>query len=210
MAGEFSIRKSSTARAREQKILSEVEQMHKTQATLFQEQVADYITRNIGYSSRLNGNPTRTADSTGRLARVTRQVGNRYVGKTTWSVGIPVYLDRSAAKYWRTVEQGSLKAWAKPFKGTILKMRPGGFPGGRDFRSYRSGARLQRNDTLFSYGGASGIGPTHWSSDGNPFQYNVVVRNEIIGMNAYNTVFVEYGWRVKIQRDFNTVVGRNF
>jgi hypothetical protein len=69
----------------------------------------------------------------GTLARVTRNQQNRAVGKNGFAVGVKTYLDRSAAKYARIIEEGS--AFAAPRYSTT--MISGGWAGnaayGRQF-----------------------------------------------------------------------------
>lgn len=71
---------------------------------------------------------TRPSVSSGRLLSVTANPAN--VQHDTWSlaVGIPKYLDRSMARYWRTFEQGSAAVWSHPFVGTQLMPKGPGKP----------------------------------------------------------------------------------
>ena len=55
----------------------------------------------------------RPAVSTGRLFRVTADPKNRYASAFRIGVGLPHFLDTSQAKYWRTIEEGSARAWKK-------------------------------------------------------------------------------------------------
>lgn len=173
------------------KFEKQVNEMLQIQAVEFQEQVAGYIATH----------KRRPEDSKGRLQQVTGQPGNRVVLKTVWRVGIPKFLDQSQAKYWRLIEQGSegLYAHGRGFRGTPLRFRPGGFPGGRKFRSIGPG-----NADL----------PTNvWRGRGNErhrVQSLVFVSHEIQAMNAYRIVFGEFNWRERVRRDFQQVVGRNF
>jgi hypothetical protein len=51
--------------------------------------------------------------STGRLAQVTALPGNAYASAFYIGVGNPYFLDKSIAKYWRTIEEGSELTWHK-------------------------------------------------------------------------------------------------
>ena len=67
-----------------------------------QEQVATTI--EVERSVR-DKNPRR--GEKGTLAAVTRQTGNRYVSKNGFGVGIHAFLSKSAAKYYRLIEEGT-------------------------------------------------------------------------------------------------------
>lgn len=62
----------------------------------------------------------RASASTGRLVNVTASSRNRRVERFYVGVGLPDYLDKSEAKYWRTFEEGSKGLWKRPFIGTKL------------------------------------------------------------------------------------------
>ena len=51
--------------------------------------------------------------SSGRLARVTAMPQNAYASAYNIGVGKPTHLDKSIAKYWRTIEEGSAATWKK-------------------------------------------------------------------------------------------------
>lgn len=83
----------------------------------------------------------RPSHSTGRLLRVTLDDKNVIVTKEFVGVGVPTWLDRSQAKYWRTFEEGSAAVWSKPFVGTQLvgvKFGPNGQGGLSDLRTVSS------------------------------------------------------------------------
>lgn len=75
---------------------------------------------------RMRGSFLRPGVSTGRLMRATADPKNRYV-PDGWhvAVGIPDFLDKSEAKYWRTIEEGSAEAWRRSFIGMELHGRFG-------------------------------------------------------------------------------------
>lgn len=173
------------------KFEQQVNLMLQREAIEFQEQVAGYI----------GGHKKRPGDSTGRLQEVTSMPGNRVVFKTVWRVGIPKFLNESQAKYWRLIEQGSagLYAHGKGFRGTPLRLRPGGFPGGRPFRSIGPANAHLPNDVWRGTG-----------TNRTRIQSLVFVSHEIQPMNAYRTVFAEFNWRERVRREFQQVVGRNF
>lgn len=66
-----------------------------------------YVTRFI------SNNLVRRGVSTGRLLRATADPKNVYASAFYIGVGNPSFLDRSMAKYWRTIEEGSAATWKK-------------------------------------------------------------------------------------------------
>lgn len=198
MAGEIRFRFPRDVNGRFLKLNQEVRTILENEAKEYQEQVADYI----------HHNKLRTSDSTGRLENVTRSPGNRDVKATHWRVGIPSFLNRSEAKYWRLIEQGSEGLYAKGrgFRGTPLMLRPGGFPGGRPFRSF---SRTTGRELLNGRNVGGGVNLRRGTIIGNN-TYLVYVKNEIRPMNAYHNTFIEHGWRNRIKRDFEQSVRRRF
>lgn len=172
---------------------AEVRRILDRESQEYQEQVADYIHSHL----------LRREDSTGRLEEVTRSEGNRVVNQTHWRVGIPSYLNRSQAKYWRLIEQGSagLYAGGRGFRGTPLKLRPGGFEGGRPFRSFSKSQQRSINN------GPVNLRRGTFMDDQTVL---VFVKREIQPMNAYRKVFYDGQWRQRIQRDFEQSVGKYF
>jgi hypothetical protein len=61
----------------------------------------------------INGSIVRQHVKSGRLVKATLGAENSTFGFDHVGVGNPEYLDRSIAKYWRTIEEGSAKAWTK-------------------------------------------------------------------------------------------------
>lgn len=61
----------------------------------------------------MEGSYKRPTVSTGRLLRVTMDPKNRKSGLYDAAVGDPAFLNRSIAKYWRTIEEGSAATWTK-------------------------------------------------------------------------------------------------
>lgn len=78
------------------------------------EQYQRYVVKNMRAGIR------RPKVSTGRLLRVTGSTGNIGHSDDWWGVGNAMYLDRSQAKYWRTIEEGSARAWKRSFIGDPL------------------------------------------------------------------------------------------
>lgn len=72
-------------------------------ATVTQAYVVRYMTQNY----------RRPGVATGRLARVTAMPENVYATAFVIGVGNPSHLDKSEAKYWRTIEEGSAATWKK-------------------------------------------------------------------------------------------------
>lgn len=58
--------------------------------------------------------------STGRLVRVSGDKRNVRIDHTGFAVGDPDFLDKSMARYWRTIEEGSAATWSRPFKSLEL------------------------------------------------------------------------------------------
>jgi len=109
-------------------------------AEVVQQQVVSYM-ENRGFK--------RPGVSTGRLLRVTADPDNVFSTAFRVGVGVPSFLDRSRAKYWRTIEEGSAKAWKKRpftslelvgyFGGTLSRWGAKGPHGGKPFTLPGSG-----------------------------------------------------------------------
>lgn len=174
------------------KFEAEIHRQLEREAEQYQQEVADKIKSQI----------IRPTDSTGRLVQVTLDPQNRKVTPSTWRVGIASFLNKSQAKYWRTVEQGSLAVWKRPFIGTPLRFNSAGFPGGRQFRSFPKGTKF-RGDSFSVFGAPNANG------QGAGFRV-VTVKHEIVGQDSYRKAFVEGNWEARIRRDFKQSVGRYF
>lgn len=189
MAGEIRFNQPRDPEGQFRAMSAEVERQLHSQAQEFQDEVASYIGSHI----------KRPRDSTGRLANVTADSGNRTVAKTYWRVGIPGFLNRSQAKYWRTIEEGSLSTFRSGgFRGTPLKLSRGGaWPGGRPFRSF------SRNENRNFRGGHADLqGTRTWKL--------VIVKNEIQPMNAYQNTWRQGNWEERVGRSFRQSVGKYF
>lgn len=100
-------------------------QANRILAANLQAQVVQRMTNHIEAGGRIN----RSDASTGHLVNVTADPGNVRYTKDIVQVGIPSFLDKSAAKYWRTFEEGSAAVWSHPFVGThLFGMAGTGFP----------------------------------------------------------------------------------
>lgn len=115
----------------------------------------------------------RRGASTNRLLAVTASPSNITVTPNRIGVGNERYLNNSAAKYWRTIEEGSAEVWRRPFIGTQLY--PVG-PGKPPFPV----ARYQ-TPGLRTFGGEE----RPWM-DGSRY----VVKKEIAPMHAYSDAYV--------------------
>lgn len=73
--------------------------------------------RQIGVE--LKENILRPGVSTGRLLRATMDPQNVHWDRSGFAVGDPNFLDRSSAKYWRTIDQGT-SHWRRPFVGSTF------------------------------------------------------------------------------------------
>ncbi len=186
------------AQGRFAKFNQELRNVLEAEARQYQNEVADYI----------RTHKIRTEDSTGRLENATRSAGNRQVRATHWRTGIPGYLNKSEAKYWRLIEQGSagLYARGRGFRGTPLKLRPSGWPGGRPFRSFTGRGGLSRRNGR----NANGTVNLRRGSLVAPNTYLVYVKKEIRPMHAYRQVFSDNGWQQRIKRDFEQTVQNSF
>jgi len=80
---------------------------NRTLAKVAQESIVDALETSI----------VRPGVSTGRLARATGDARNITWSAEGFAVGSAAFLDRSAAKYWRTIDQGTAAVWSKPFVG---------------------------------------------------------------------------------------------
>jgi hypothetical protein len=115
---------------------------------------------------------------TGRLQRVTADRRNRVYSDQGYGVGVIRWLDRSEAKYWRTIEEGSKAAWGRSFVGMELRGKFGGAYLG--FRASSWGPRP--------------IGGSPWNAYPGFFMPirkmpALIVQNEIQPMNAYEDAF---------------------
>lgn len=84
---------------------------------LFSEFLREQVGRRMKNHISFGG---RASASTGRLLRATLDDKNVVVTKEFVGVGVPDWLDRSQAKYWRTFEEGSAAVWSHAFVGTRL------------------------------------------------------------------------------------------
>jgi hypothetical protein len=166
----------------------EVKNLVRKEALEFQAQVAERIDREI----------LRPKDSTGRLVAVTQMPGNHDIGSSVWRVGIKSFLDKSDAKYARTIEFGSLAVWRKPFRGTPLRFIGDG--PNRPFRSFPKGTRPGATTARSGKGRSS------------PFRGAkvVYVTKEIDPMHAYKRTFEENHWEQRIRKDFSQVIKNLF
>lgn len=183
VGGEVRFTVPRDPRGRFAKFSTEVTALMDKEAKQFQVQVATDIDSHI----------LRRPASTGRLVAVTQQPGNRQVGRSVWRVGIPSYLNKSTAKYWRTIEQGSLAVWKKPFTGTVLY---GLWLGDKAYRQsiflpYSRKARLE----------AIKLGD---------LKNRYTVSKEIEPMGSYARVYREGNWGERTQREIRQILGRNF
>jgi hypothetical protein len=104
----FKMKPADTSRAFEEGKFSsggqrELAAENKRIAVVTQSFVVRYMEQNL----------KRPGVATGRLARVTANPDNVYASSFVIGVGKPSYLDKSMAKYWRTIEEGSAVTWKK-------------------------------------------------------------------------------------------------
>lgn len=127
--------------------------------------------------------------STNRLVRVTASPDNRFADPFGLGVGVEGFLNKSEAKYWRTIEEGSAVTWADT---------PGGRAGmiGLELHGHFGGTLGKWNN------GPSGpwISATApWNVPGGMFQpdhrmpYVTEVQHEIRPMYAYRDAYKEAG-----------------
>lgn len=165
-------------------------QLH-IEAKEYQHEVANYMQEHF----------KRKGDSTGRLVSATLDTRNAVFGAASWHSPNAQFLSQSTAKYWRLIEQGSegLYAHGRGFRGTPLRLRPGGFPGGRPFRSIGPANAGYPNNVWRGSGG-----------DRKRVQSLVFVSHEIQPMHAYAIVYGEGGWRERMRRDFQKIAKLSF
>lgn len=91
----------------------------------------------------LKGGIKRKSTKSGRLEKVTADENNIVANALQWGVGVDEFLNKSTAKYWRTIDEGSLHVWSRPFKGRFYYVSRGKEWGGEithgEFRSYAVG-----------------------------------------------------------------------
>lgn len=88
------------------------------QAQLFADAREQMILQQGEVGARIRNNMVRKSVSTGRLLRVTMDPKNVVSARTsedqfTVGLGNVEWLDRSIARYWRTIEEGSAATWTK-------------------------------------------------------------------------------------------------
>lgn len=184
---------------RDEEFRAEVQRTLDRESREYLAQVSDNIKENIGMNSGRFA-AKRKAESTGRLARVTRDPGNRYLYTAHWRAPNTPHLNRSEAKYWRLIEQGSAGLYAnrRGFIGTPLMFNPSGFSGGRDFRGLKK--RIQDDNARAKY---------YSRRPGRGRGVKVItVTKEITAMNMYRKTFYQHNWPDRIRRDFAQTVSR--
>ena len=126
--------------------------------------------------------------STGRLLRVTASPRNRIADQFGFGVGVTDYLDRSEAKYWRTIEEGSAVAWADSPGGRSSMI-------GMTMRGKFGGSIVGWRES--SWGPRPVAGPK-WNAMGGTFNAmrklpEVTITQEIRPMHAYAEAYREDG-----------------
>lgn len=160
--GQFAPGMNKSTRAIADEVFASIRPRFEALAKEIQEQVA------ASTYSRLERD-----GSTGRLRTVTLAAGNRDVTQSRIEVGIPSFLDRSAAKYWRQIEQGTSIHLGR----TIV----GGFDDGGEWTPPRTGGAGSR----FKAGGSSVFARGEWGKG--------VIRQPIVGKDAYGTTWRSMG-----------------
>lgn len=137
----------------------------------------------------------RQAVSTGRLVKVTENPRNRTSNEDHWGVGMVGYLDSSQAKYWRTQEEGTARAWKRSFIGDpLIGVWGGTIVGGKAGAPF-TGAGANRSGKFRPFGRetrrriASGM-----SKFGTPRPVRIArVTKEIDPMWAYRDAWAQIG-----------------
>lgn len=149
----------------------------RSEMTMLAERAQANVVANI--ASRL----VRPNASTGRLEKVTASSRNRVVQRDGLGFGVGVidYLDKSEAKYWRTIEEGSKKVWGERGKSMVGMEIHGKF--GAEIVGWRDS----------SWGPRPKAGPP-WNVQGGVFQAirklpAVTIQNDIHPMHAYQDVY---------------------
>lgn len=68
-------------------------------------------------NKKLDGSMKRPLASTGRLERALSDKRNRVASPTMWGYGNPAWLDRSPARYWRQIEEGTRVHLGRAIRG---------------------------------------------------------------------------------------------
>lgn len=131
--------------------------------------------------------------STGRLASVTADPRNIYSDNIGFGVGIEDFLDKSEAKYWRQIEQGTDVHVGQEIKGVWGESRAG-------FYENRWGAALRGGPQYTAHGEDNG-GKFVPLRRGRVFSNGLMIsgkattiKNPIEAMYAYADTFEEGGW----------------
>ena len=95
------------------KIQNELGRFTSAQSELYAQnrELAQILQYQVG--RRIQNDLKRPGVSTGRLLRVTMDPQNRTSDRYFMGVGREDFLNRSIAKYWRTIEEGSAATWTK-------------------------------------------------------------------------------------------------
>lgn len=137
---------------------------------------------------------TRRSVSTGRLAKVTARQENRYADQFGFGVGVISFLDKSEAKYWRSFEEGSAKAWSETpggrssMVGLQLRGRFGGSIMG--WKATRTPGPQPQPLAGPQWGAMGGKLRWYWSMPLNP---NFKVKHDYAGRLAYARAYRQGG-----------------
>lgn len=137
---------------------------------------------------------TRRSVSTGRLAKVTAAPENRYADQFGFGVGVVKYLDNSIAKYWRSFEEGSAKAWSDTPGGrsSMVGMQLRGKFGGSitGWKDTRTPGPQPQPLAGKPWGAQGGKLRWYWNMPENP---NFTVKHDYPGRHAYLRTYQEGG-----------------
>lgn len=127
--------------------------------------------------SNMSTSYARPTAVTGRLEKVTADRRNRVYSDQGFGVGVVRFLDRSQAKYWRTIEEGSKKVWGERGKSMI----------GMEIRGKFGGAMVGWRESSW---GRRPVAGAPWGVSGGLFapigkMPPMVIKKEIDPMHAY-------------------------
>jgi hypothetical protein len=135
--------------------------------------------------SHMSTSYARPSVVTGRLERVTADRRNRVYGDQGFGVGVERFLDRSVAKYWRTIEEGSAKVWGESGKSMI----------GMEIRGKFGGAFVGWRESSWGVRPVAGAPWRAYPGFFAPLRKlpPMVIKKEIAPMHAYLRAYQEGG-----------------
>lgn len=167
--------------------------------------------------AELKAGTKRKSVSTGRLIAATASPENIFASAQVWGVGVPSFLDRSQAKYWRTIDEGSAAVWSHPFVGMTFYVNRrrawGGSIAGMNSNGAVAGAPWSRSgagrDDKFNPL-SNAIAESVISKNGKRPRWlsTVTIKNEIEAQNYYHRGFERSGGIIQALRVYRSRLDR--